>query len=357
MKLSVAILAGGKSTRMGQNKALLEINNKRFIERIIDSVSDYEEVLISAARKGDYEYLNLPVLIDEHKEIGPIEGIRNVVSKATNKYTFVCACDMPFINSSLIEYMEGYISSDYDAYVIADDDHIHPLCAIYSKDILPVIEELIANGNYKLTDILSRVRTKYIKLKHTTFEKNVVKNVNTRQEFKKIILPIVFTICATKNSGKTTLIIKLINEFIKDGYSVGVIKHDGHDYECDHEGTDSYRYYEKGAKVAGIFSSTKATINRRLDDSYKGYDYAQKMIDSMSDCDVIILEGFKDSDYPKVEVVRKEISQKLVSNARNLICVATDVSFDDLSQKQYDLNDSHGIFLCIKQYFGLEQMQ
>ncbi|MCR5215538.1 MAG: molybdopterin-guanine dinucleotide biosynthesis protein B [Lachnospiraceae bacterium] len=358
MKLSAAVLAGGKSTRMGQNKALLEWNQKRFIETITEQLGGFDEVLISAAKKGDYEYLGLPVFYDEHQDIGPIEGIRSVLSHAKNDYVFVCAVDMPFITEEFVEYMAEFVSSDHDAYVVMDEEHVHPLCAIYSKKVLPQLEALIVAGHYRIMDLLQAVSTKYIKLSYTSFDKKVVKNINTREEYKKLRLPITFAICGKKDSGKTGLIIKLINEFIADGYSVGVLKHDGHDYEMDHEGTDSYRYFAAGARVSGIYSKEKSTLNRRrFGDSLEAsgdYAYAKDLISNMQDCDAILLEGFKDSDFPKVEVVRRKISQTLSSNVKNLICVATDVSLTDSTYETRDLDDVHGIFLCIKRYFGLE---
>lgn len=131
-KIAVGVLAGGKSTRMGENKALLQINGKRFLNQICGELGDFSQVIISAARKGDYEDLGLDVVYDEHQDIGPIEGIYQVLSHAQEEYVFICAADMPFITKELVAYMTEFISSDYDCYCMMDEDHIHPLCAIYS---------------------------------------------------------------------------------------------------------------------------------------------------------------------------------------------------------------------------------
>lgn len=85
-----------------------------------------------------------------------MEGIRQVLIHTSCDYVFVCAGDMPFITGDLVRYMAEFISSDYDCYCMVDEDHIHPLCAIYSKKILPVIEELIEQGQYRLMQILRR---------------------------------------------------------------------------------------------------------------------------------------------------------------------------------------------------------
>ncbi len=349
INLSAGILAGGKSTRMGQNKALLQLNDRRFIDRILDELGSFDEVLISAAHKGVYEELGVQVVYDEHAEIGPIEGIYQVLKNARTEYVFVCAADMPFVKADLVRYMAEFISSDYDCYVVMDEEHVHPLCAIYSKKMLPVIEALIEKGQYRLMNILNSVRTKYIKLEFTNFDKKIVKNINTKDEYRRLVLPVVFCVSAVKDSGKTGLIVKLINEFISDGYTVAVIKHDGHEYVMDHEGTDTFRFSQAGATKSIIFSDTQYSMNCRNSATL------EEMIDLCAGVDVIIVEGMKNSDYPKVEVVRSAISQSTVCDPESLICVATDVNpLSEVKCPKFGLDDTRGIFLCVKKYFGLE---
>ncbi|MCH5342681.1 MAG: molybdopterin-guanine dinucleotide biosynthesis protein B [Acetatifactor sp.] len=350
MRISIGVLAGGKSSRMGQDKALLAIDDQRFLDRITKELGAFNEVLLSVANKGDYADTGLPAFVDEHREIGPLEGIYQLVKHASNEYVFVCAVDMPFVTAELVEYMAEFISSDHDCYVMTDEEHIHPLCAIYSKAVLPVIEELITEGRYRLREIFKRVRTKYIRLETSCFETKVLRNINTKEEYAKLVLPVVFCVSAVKDSGKTGLIIKLINEFIREGYRVGAIKHDGHDYVMDYEGTDTNRFFEAGAVVSSIFSDTKSSIQ------LAGKRTLEEMIDfAKKHCDIIVIEGAKYSLHPKIEVVRGAVSDSLVCDEHTLICVATDIlSQDSVSCPIYGLDDVGGIFLCVKKYFGLE---
>lgn len=347
--LSVGVLAGGKSTRMGQNKALMQIESKRFIDRICEELSGFSEVLISDAQKGTYEEMGLPVVYDEHDGIGPLEGIYQILQHAKEEYVFICAADMPFIKKELVEYMAEFISSDYDCYCLVDEDHIHPLCAIYSKKMLDIVREQIEAGNYRIMQVLRRVRTKYIRLESSCFDKRVVRNINTREEYAQAIKPWVFCVSGIKDSGKTGLIIKLINEFIQDGKSVAVVKHDGHEYFADHEGTDTYRFTQAGAVCSAIFSDTQYSTHCREKTT------AQELVRltaMQSGADVVIIEGMKNSDYPKVEVVRKAKSRAPVCDVSTLICIATDVvSRESVSCPILDMDDVHGIFLCIKNFF------
>ena len=181
--------------------------------------------------------------------------------------------------------------------------------------------------------ILRRVRTKYIRLENSCFDKKQLCNINTREEFESLSLPLIFCVSGVKDSGKTGLIIKLINEFIRDGYRVG---------------TDTYRFTEAGAQISAIYSGTQSSVNR------KGKVTAEDMIAACGDVDVLILEGLKDSAYPKVEVVRRAVSEHTVCATEHLIAVATDVVTQDVVNcPVYDMNDIAGIYACILGYFGI----
>lgn len=188
MNISIGILAGGKSARMGRNKALLTIHEKRFIDIIAGELSGFGETIISAAEKGDYEELGLPVVYDEHKGIGPVEGIRQILQAAECEHVFLCAVDMPFLTKELVSHMAEHVSSAYDCYVIVDENHIHPLCGIYSKRMLDPVRELIESGNYRLITLLNSVHTKYIELDHTFFDRRIVQNINTWAQYEELVL-------------------------------------------------------------------------------------------------------------------------------------------------------------------------
>ncbi len=356
---SVGILAGGKSSRMGQNKALMEFQNETMIGRISKAFKGTSEVLVSAAERGVYDIPGIKYVYDEHKDIGPIEGLRQVISAADKEYVFVCAADMPFVNREIAEYLAEFISTDYDCYVIADEERVHPLCAIYSKRVLPVIEELIRKGKYRLMEILQAVRTKYVELRYTNFDRRVVKNVNTKDEFLRLSLPVTLAVSGFKNSGKTGLIEKLINEFICIGFSVGVLKHDGHDQIEEAEGTDTERFRRAGALCTLVYSEGRYLLSAGRGDGKSPGRSPEEMVEELRRCacplDIILLEGFKYSAYPKVELVRRDICAKSVADPETLICIATDcISPQDVSCPVYGLEDVQGIFSCIIQYFGLQ---
>lgn len=146
--------------------------------------------------------------------------------------------------------------------------------------------------------------------------------------------PFVIAISGCKNSGKTTLITKLIPRFCEKGYKVATIKHDGHDFQGDKVGTDTYKHKNAGAYGTAIFSNNKFMVikeEKSVDETY--------FINLFPEADVIFLEGFKNSNYPKLEIVRKGNSSIPVCNEKNLIGILSDLNDIDGDYDLIDLNN------------------
>ena len=132
--------------------------------------------------------------------------------------------------------------------------------------------------------------------------------------------PIVAAVSGVKNSGKTTLMEKLIQELSRRGLQVAAIKHDGHDFTPDVPGTDSWRFGQAGACGYAIYSPCRVQLVRQAQGVCE-WDF----FDAFPGADVILLEGFKDSPYPKIEVVRSGNSAAPVCPPATLLAVATDL--------------------------------
>ena len=138
----------------------------------------------------------------------------------------------------------------------------------------------------------------------------------------------IFAVSGVKNSGKTTLISRLIPYFKKKGLSVSVIKHDGHDFEPDVPGTDSYRIRNAGADGVAVFSGNRMMVIK------DGIEISEKELTAeFPESDIIILEGFKYSEYPKVEAVRREVSSGPVCDPRFLLAIAADFSPEEFQEE------------------------
>lgn len=156
---------------------------------------------------------------------------------------------------------------------------------------------------------------------------------------------------AKSGTGKTTLLEKVIAELKNRGYRVGVIKHDAHRFDIDHPGKDSHRLTVAGADTMLISSPEKLAMIKRHDASPPIRDIISTYFQDM---DIILTEGFKQSDLPKIEVNRAERSSTLLCRGEQhdptLIAVASDAQLE-LDVPVLDLNDAAGIAGFIEDTF------
>lgn len=129
----------------------------------------------------------------------------------------------------------------------------------------------------------------------------------------------IVAVCGVKNSGKTTFLVNLVENLSKKGVKTAVIKHDGHDFTCDVEGTDSDRMKKAGAYGIAVFSEYRVFIHK----TGTG-EKAEELIAMFPEADMIFLEGMKESEFPKIEIIRKEISERPVSNPKGRFLIVTD---------------------------------
>ena len=146
--------------------------------------------------------------------------------------------------------------------------------------------------------------------------------------------PIVVAISGVKNSGKTAFIEKLLPALAKRGIKTAVIKHDGHRFSPDVPGTDTCRHLAAGACGAAVFDAEKMMVTRFAQVTEK------ELIALFPEADVILLEGFKCSAYPKIELIRQGISDKPVCDPSTLLALATDTGLAIESVKCIGLNDT-----------------
>lgn len=128
------------------------------------------------------------------------------------------------------------------------------------------------------------------------------------------------------NTGKTTLIERLIPELRKRGLKVGTVKHSAHGFDLDLEGKDSYRHKKAGASLVLISSPQKIAL---IKDSEKEFDLDELREKFIENVDLVLVEGFRWSSYPKIEVFRKDLYNELLcTEGDNLVAVVSDEKFD-----------------------------
>ena len=162
------------------------------------------------------------------------------------------------------------------------------------------------------------------------------------------MIPVV-SIVGKKKSGKTTMIEKLIKELKSRGYRVATIKHDVHNFDMDHPGTDTWRHTQAGADCVTISSPHRVAMLKKVEDEWS----LNQLVALNQDVDIILTEGYKRSDMPKIEVVRAERSQEHICRLEELLALATDTDLILPGIPSFDLDDSVGLVdLMEKQLMG-----
>lgn len=163
-------------------------------------------------------------------------------------------------------------------------------------------------------------------------------------------MPKVISVVGRSNSGKTTLLEKVVKELARRGYRIGTIKHDTHGFEIDYPGKDSYRHFHAGSVQTMILGPAKLSLVRRLPKPL-GINDVLKLFGR--DLDLVITEGFKRGDKPKIEVVRRRVSSEPLCRNKgdNLKALVTDSEITGYSVPVFNLNDVRKITDFIEEEF------
>lgn len=196
------ILSGGKSKRMGVNKAMLKIDNKTLIERTSNLISGlFNRVLLITNTPDEYSFLGLETFEDIYKNVGPLAGIQSGLIHSITEKNFIIACDMPFINKELIEFIVNY-KTDKPIIIPKAEGVTQQLCGVFSKSVLNEIEKMISgsvsdnhensskkNIGFKVQHLFQVIDTEIIDVesKFDRYEKGMFMNINNKDDFDEAI--------------------------------------------------------------------------------------------------------------------------------------------------------------------------
>ncbi len=180
------ILAGGKSSRMGKDKALFDFNGKALVSYAIEALKPLcDKLLISANQSPErYAPFGLPVIPDGIKEVGPMGGILTCLKHSTTQHNLVISCDTPFVGTALFVHILNEIEN-YQIVVPAHETFlIEPLNAYYNTNIIGEMEASIQGGSYKLMDFFKKIRFKSVEIneKLSFFNDHIFLNINTMKD-------------------------------------------------------------------------------------------------------------------------------------------------------------------------------
>lgn len=158
------ILSGGKSSRMGTNKALLKINELPNIARVKNELEHLvEEIILVSNDVETYRFLELNTVCDDYPGQGPLAGIHAGLKHSSYDLNLVVACDMPFVSAKLGQMLLALtVTEEYDAVIPIINGKQQPLFAVYRKGIFPKIEKCIREGNLRIKQLLKELHVLYV---------------------------------------------------------------------------------------------------------------------------------------------------------------------------------------------------
>ena len=187
-KITVGILAGGKSSRMGCDKAKMLYHGQTFLDHLAQEASAFDELIVSVGNSEKRDGLPYTMVQDELAGFGPVEGIYQILRKARNPYALIIATDMQNLNAAFLEAFARQLQPGDRCMVACVGDLLEPLCSIYHKDALAVLEKMRENGIRKPRALFSKLPTHYVDLEELGFDLHVMDNINTKSDYNALIL-------------------------------------------------------------------------------------------------------------------------------------------------------------------------
>lgn len=188
--IAALVLMGGQNKRMkGQHKAFLKCHHLSFLDTILSHLQIFPKIYLSIDEPSKFKALPYPTITDIYSHIGPLGGIVSTLKEIPEDFLFVTACDMPFISEVYVHYMYQQFEnlSPTIQCIVLQDEHgfLYPLGAIYSKELLPLMEVMIKNKDYRLRSLISQSQSLIIPFSTTPFSSSVLTNINTPEDYNQ----------------------------------------------------------------------------------------------------------------------------------------------------------------------------
>ena len=187
VNITAGILTGGKSSRMGRDKALLPYGERTFLDHLAGELADFAQVLVSVDDPARWPDLPYPTVVDELSGFGPVEGIYQLLRRAQTPYLLVVATDMQYLTAAFLHDFAACLRPEDRCLVLRDGELLEPLCSVYHKDALSVLEQMRREGVRRPRALFSALPTRYVELSALGYGPEIVSNINTRAEYAALL--------------------------------------------------------------------------------------------------------------------------------------------------------------------------
>ena len=189
---TAAILAGGKSSRMGFDKQMLMEDGRRLLEKVIETLrEEFSDIIVITAKPELYDGMGVRVFPDTYQDRGPLAGIHVALTHTSSQYVYLLACDMPVVNLSFVRYMKERIQeTGADICACKFNDRMETFNTFYSRDLLPDVTHRLETGNSSLFRFIYGNQACVIEQEEAArFDKelSMFTNINTRSEYEKYL--------------------------------------------------------------------------------------------------------------------------------------------------------------------------
>ena len=195
------ILAGGKSIRMGENKALMKLGSKTVIERMVDIVQPlFSNIILISNTPEEYKFLQLPIFSDVYKYRGPLAGIHSALKNSQTEKNFILSCDIPLMSHAMINYIIQY-KTNKPVTICKATGYTQPLAGLYNKSILSKAEKYLNDFELENSDkeeyekkkcrmhsFLDTIEIELLNPESLDFySDNIFFNMNSPEDYEKIL--------------------------------------------------------------------------------------------------------------------------------------------------------------------------
>lgn len=359
----------------GGDKGLLELGGRPMLAHVIERLSAQAGSLVLNAN-GDpsrFASFGLPVVADDVEGFaGPLAGVLAGLDFAAERHpeaVFVAtaAADTPFFPEDLVAAFLGKARSERTIVLAVTDDGRHPVFGLWPVAVRHDLRAFLARGETR--KVLAFVEAHDNDVAHFDAVKaygavfDPFFNVNTPEDLQraetiaanlsgmacqpeprpraaKPARPIVFGVSGWKNAGKTTLVTRLIAEFVARGLSVASVKHAHHAADVDRPGSDSFRHRQAGAVQTALVSVKRMAIMREFATPADEPSLAD-VLTRLDPADVVIVEGYKASPIAKIEARRRGAGRHdpLHPGDATVVAVAADHAVEDATVPVFGLDD------------------
>ncbi|HSB11089.1 MAG TPA: molybdenum cofactor guanylyltransferase [Blastocatellia bacterium] len=184
------ITAGGRSSRMGTDKAWLQIEGQPLIKHIIAALAPITTELAIIANDDRYGTLGLAVFPDTESGIGPLEAVRSALTNCRTSRAVLVGCDLPFVTSELFDFLLRLPGEHHAVVPRGPDGKLEPLCAVYWKDLLPIAARLIESGERKVAVLFDNAPTRIVEFDEIRQLRNsqlFFENINTPEDYRRAV--------------------------------------------------------------------------------------------------------------------------------------------------------------------------